>query len=137
MPPADDRNTNTSTIKSEGDDRKSFDPFKPSAGRSTSRRSYKSPLERSFCNLINRDTRYDVCVVDCKSNWNGGVQGCTETVWEKKCGCNEGPPKVVGVMKYKVSTMNIFVSHLLQLFVISICNVWKYYFLFTSLRMDD
>ena len=109
--------------------RQSINPF---SGRSSRQSRYESPLERMFCDFINRDTHYDICVIDCQSNWRGEVQECTETVWEKKCGCNQGPPKSVGIMKYRVSPFIIccvlFIMNTINISIVFIYTVRKRYF---------
>ena len=67
-----------------------------------SRRSYDSPLDHGFCRQRKQDHVYNVCVSDCRGRRDSqGRKVCRETVWEKRCGCNKGQKKKIGVMKYR------------------------------------
>ena len=67
-----------------------------------SRQDYDSPLSHGFCHRNTQNNVYNVCVSDCSGRRDSqGRKVCRETVYEKRCGCNKGPKKKIGVMKYR------------------------------------
>ena len=66
-----------------------------------SRKRYDSPLSHGFCRRKKQNNVYNVCVSHCTRGYSQGRKVCTETVWEKRCGCNKGPKKKIGVMTYQ------------------------------------
>ena len=85
-------------------------PSKLRSGSKRNRRWIGSPLEKDFCEKAEwyqypDNAHYDLCVVDCDSR----AGRCTETAWEKHCGCKKDAPKKKGVMEYRVGSKFVYI----------------------------
>ena len=86
---------------------------------------YQSPLDRWFCESVSSDVSkvYDVCVSKCEEA-TGWYSRCTETVFEKRCGCKQGRPRKKGVMTYEVIILLFFFKLILSVSFVIIKYVY-------------
>ena len=90
--------------------------------RNTRQGSSADPFKRNFCRNMkyyyprsSEDAIVDICRATCKSDKWRKVATCAETVFERRCGCNEHRGKIIGRMKYEVSAILLimFVCHII------------------------